>query len=254
MSSGQLNDSFLLESKVEKSNDEMPTTITKSGSLSSLTSLTSIISIDTSTVRIKKASLSVNYSICIKNSVLIINLISLENIKSVLKLNDCCVYVKLEVLFINSNENSEQKQMAKTRLLKNQSSPVYDELFEFRSSSGCDDLELIRIAFQICNSNSFGRDQLIGLKEHIIDKKDLTVMIHSEPFMFRMFSQCIDLLDAKENFQLGQIHVRLLYKKLTKTLCIHLIQATRLQIPLSYASNDKIPSKTFSSFFFYFFV
>jgi len=175
-----------------------------------------------------------------------INLISLENIKSVLKLNDCCVYVKLEVMFINS-KNVEQKQMAKTRLIRNQSSPVYDELFEFRSSSACDDLEWIRIAFQICNSNSFGRDQLIGLKEHIIYKKDLLLMIHSEPFIFRMFSQCIDLLDAKENFQLGQMHVRLLYKKLTKTLCIHLIKATKLQIPLSYANNDKIPSK----FYFY---
>lgn len=136
---GQLNDSFLLESKAEtdNTNEDMPIRI-KSGSLSSLTSITSIISIDTSTVRIKKASLSVNYSICIKNSILMINLISLENIKSVLKLNDCCVYVKLEVMFINS-KNVEQKQMAKTRLIRNQSSPVYDELFEFRSSSACDD-------------------------------------------------------------------------------------------------------------------
>ena len=50
----------------------------------------------------------VNYSICFKNSCLVINLISLENVKSTSNNNNnnsqLCVYVKVEVFFLETKK------------------------------------------------------------------------------------------------------------------------------------------------------
>lgn len=214
----------------------------ESSSSSSLASLSSIISTDNlSAVAIKKTSLMINYSLCYKhsNSTLMINLISLENVKSASKLTDLNIYVKIEVILLN--KSGEQKQLAKTRMIRNRTNPVYDELFEFKSTH--EDLINVKLLFNICNSNLFGRDQLIGFKEHSIEKKELINMEYKEPFLFRMYSQSADSIDAKDNFNLGHLQICLLYKKLSKTLSVHLIKANNLQIPLNYSNNDKIPSK-----------
>ncbi len=239
-SGGVNNNSFLLETKPNESIE-----FKKS---SSHTSLSSIISTDIikSDRDLNKSLLMVNYSICFKNSCLVINLISLENVKSTSNNSQLCVYVKVEVFFLETNNNEQKQliQLAKTRMIRNRSNPVYDEIFEFKSK--LDQLDEIRLVFSICNSNSYGRDQLIGTKEHLIDKKEMQSMINSEPFLFRMYSQCLNILDSNENFQLGQLQLCLLYKKQKKILSVHLLKAINLKMPLNFSNNNKIPSIHFN--------
>jgi hypothetical protein len=161
-------------------------------SSSSLSSLSSIVSQENlnriSAAESSRPNIIVNYSIYLNESSksLSINFISLENVRlpdalkpSHVQLN---AYVKIELRVNGQNKKME----ARTRLIKNKTNPIYDETFEFehlddmfeeqndsvdsKKPNGGNFLTLI---IKVCNSNQFGRDQLIGQVEHELNRDEL---------------------------------------------------------------------------------
>lgn len=191
--------------------------INSSASYASLNSLATILSND-QLPQHHTPNMILNYSLQLdphKQS-LNINLISLEHVKLPIALVqsniDLNVYIKIELLEPNRNiyTNISQKLCAKTRMIKNRSNPVYEETFEFTSlndlfqslvsenlneSSAC-----FRLVFNVCNSNLFGRDQIIGLCVHRFNKDDLADNFEVEKITSRIFSKKIDLVDSKVSF------------------------------------------------------
>ncbi len=236
-------------SKLRKSNNFLLKRLSNSASLpnslnnsnSSLNSLSKIVSnesLNIKTALIYKstnANLILNYSVYLKpeHKLLKVNIISLENLKSVLKVNDSGlnVYVRIELLSPKNARNQLIRKPAKTRLIRNRSNPIYDESFEFEKlddlfesfqankdslsiqnpndqtklSSSLSNSNVYRIVFYICNSNSYGRDQLIGQAVHHIQESDLirhedeaSKVVSSKQLAFpHIHSKKVDLVDAR---------------------------------------------------------
>lgn len=203
--------------------------VNSSTSYASLNSLATILSNDHLPQHCTP-NMILNYSLQldpIKRS-LTINLICLENVKlpmSLVQSNvDLNVYIKIELLEPNRDIYAKmaQKLCAKTRLIKNRSNPIYEETFEFNS---LDDLynsltnenldekaARFRLVFNVCNSNIFGRDQIIGLCVHTFKKDDLYLADNCqiEKSIPRIYSKKIDLVDSKVSF----LHFFIISKKI----------------------------------------
>lgn len=211
--------------------------LNNSASYNSINSLTTIISNENLTQSSKQElTMILNYSLRLneENKSLEINVLSLENVKlssSLVQSNlDLNVYIRIE-LDSSKSKFLLPKLNAKTRLIKNRINPVYDETFEFNNLAKLfdvlysDDLDtssnIYRLVFYICNSNLFGRDQLIGQSVHNIHKDDLinngdqyskvidnlTCSSHHQqidsvdheinPSLARIYSKKVDLVDSK---------------------------------------------------------
>jgi hypothetical protein len=146
-----------------------------------------------------------------KNKSLIIDIISLENVQMPTSLSttnnlELNIYVKIEILppkevtmmslhqqiVSTSNTSNNQssfipKISAKTRLIRNRPNPIYHETFELENLAfiydqllsheypADEDLNLFkcyRLVFNVCNSNLFGRDQIIGQTVHNLLRED----------------------------------------------------------------------------------
>ena len=143
-------------------------------------------------------NLILNYSLYLneKLKVLQVKVISLENVKLPESLSssniDLNVYVRIELLApLAHNIPITERKTAKTRLIKNRSNPIFDESFEFTNltdlfvnlMSSSDEINenseefkrnnSFRLVFNVCNSNLFGRDQIIGQTVHTVLKIDL---------------------------------------------------------------------------------
>lgn len=190
--------------------------INSSASYASLSSLATILSND-HLPKHHTPSMILNYSLHLdpNKQSLSIDLVSLENVKlpiSLVQSNiDLNVYIKIELLEPNRNiyTNISQKLCAKTRMIKNRSNPVFEETFEFTSLNDLfesligenldESATRFRLVFNVCNSNLFGRDQIIGLCVHTFKKDDLYLAdnFYPEKFIPRIFSKKIDLVDSK---------------------------------------------------------
>jgi hypothetical protein len=205
----------------------------------------------------KSSNTILNYSLNLSeaNKTLKLNIMSIENVylsNMMASTNqDLNVYIKIEML--TPIDNDPRKLIAKTRLIKNRKSPMYDESFEF---SNLDDLIIYlkdrqnqisnilcnsyRLMFNICNSNLFGRDQLIGQVIHSFTEDDFQI----ENNQCKIYSRKVDLVDSKPNdINLGQIHMSLIYNNDDKTIKLHLIKANDLKIPNIYSNTKKKISK-----------
>lgn len=158
---------------------------------------------------------------------LIINIISLESVQmppgslitnnNNLELN---IYVKVEILppkevtmmSINSSNGVSTsssassssllpaKITAKTRVIRNKSNPIYNETFEFDNLSFVFDrlveddgneinlYKCYRLVFNVCNSNLFGRDQIIGQTVHNLVREDCFIVNEYKKIMQRSAS------------------------------------------------------------------
>jgi hypothetical protein len=206
-----------------------------SASYNSLNSITTILSNDNlnlfnlnqtklmTAARLEQPNIILNYSLLFeeRRRALVVNIISLEHEHMPVSLtsssaassashNDLNVYVKLEILppkevtmaSMNANGSSQSslaslpKISAKTRLIRNKSSPIYNETFELEnlgfiydqlpSSSNANNnntvvpgssnevnlFKCFRLVFNVCNSNLFGRDQIIGQTVHNLLRED----------------------------------------------------------------------------------
>ena len=222
-------------------------------------------------------NLILNYSLFLQDklNLLQVKIISLENAKlpeSLASSNvDLNVYVRIELMAPLSTQQTltsvSERKTAKTRLIKNRSNPIYDESFEF---TGLRDLyanlastttnpveeesdefkrtKSFRLVFNVCNSNLFGRDQIIGQTVHTIlradlfnsefvnkaiivndnvnkcmsssssssssnDKKEVdadknNTMLMSLP---RIYSRKVDLVDSKVYFSMQNSYVRIVW-------------------------------------------
>jgi hypothetical protein len=207
---------------------------------------------------IKSSNMILNYSLHLNetNNTLKLNILSIENvyltnIMASTNHQDLNVYIKIEML--TPIDNDPRKLIGKTRLIKNRKSPIYDETFEFQN---LDDLIIYlkdlqnqksnilcnsyRLMFNICNSNLFGRDQLIGQIVHSFTRDDFQF----ENSQCKIYSKKVDLVDSKPNdINLGQIHISLIYNNENKTIKLHLIRANDLKIPNIYMNTKKKISK-----------
>jgi hypothetical protein len=186
-------DSFIESSCSKESRYNMYKAASLESDKCSVSSLKSILSSQSLTRLVSSPSdltkndstMIMNYSLCFnkKQKNLIINISSIENIS--LSKSDLSVYVKIELNFLESNKdnsNNENTRTGRTRSIKKQSNPVFEETFEFcldkemkslfnESKKSIDDL--FKITFNVCNSNVYGRDQIIAQHIHTLTLKDL---------------------------------------------------------------------------------
>ena len=208
---------------------------TASSSLTSLNSLSEVIS-NENLSKISEQNVTnmiINYSVRLNENTksLVLNLISLENIdipNSVIKSkSELSVYIKIDLSYQSKTEsNSSVAKTAKTRMIKSRSNPVFDETFEFDSFKFLFESDLdpdfesneIKLVFNICNTNLFGRDQLIGQHVHFLSKRDFlkfeekTNANNKCEYICRIFSQKADLLDSKVKILLKNSQVKLSQK------------------------------------------
>ncbi|RNA14772.1 hypothetical protein BpHYR1_047213, partial [Brachionus plicatilis] len=188
--------------------------INSSNSYASLNSLATILSNDHLPPH-HTPNMILNYSLQLEPNrrSLAIDLISLENVKLPMSLLqssvDLNVYIKIELLEPNRDiyANVAQKLCAKTRMIKNRANPVYEETFEFNCLNDLFDslanfvesAPRFRLVFNVCNSNIFGRDQIIGLCVHTFTKEDLYLAdnLDLQKSINRIYSKKIDLVDSK---------------------------------------------------------
>ncbi|CAF0708770.1 unnamed protein product [Brachionus calyciflorus] len=255
-------------------------------SYTSINSLSTILSNENLPQHNKMQNIILNYSLYLNplNKSLRIDLVSLENVKlpiSLVQSNlDLNVYVRIELLEPNceKNLNNLKKICAKTRLIKNRTNPIYDETFEFnnlnelfncllnesQNDSGC-----FRLVFNVCNSNLFGRDQIIGLCVHSLKQDDLTdnnnkslnvnkdtsysvVDMEKHPVCSKIYSKKIDLVDSKSSeVNLGQLQMSLCYDNKTKTIHIHILKAFNIQLPKYFLNSDKNPNSYIKIYMIY---
>lgn len=213
--------------------------------------------INNTTNQAKSSNTILNYSLHLSETSksLKLNILSIENVYLTNMMTstnqDLNVYIKIEML--TPIDNDPRKLIAKTRLIKNRKSPMFDETFEFHN---LDDLIIYlkdlqnqnsnilcnsyRLMFNICNSNLFGRDQLIGQIVHSFTRNDFQF----ENNQCKIYSKKVDLVDGKPNdINLGQIHISLIYNNENKTIKLHLIRANDLKIPNIYLNTKKKISK-----------
>jgi len=171
-----------------------------------------------------------NYSLHLNmaNRSLFVRVISLENVKFSSSSNllvdfnssntneTLNVYVRVELLSppINNVNNMRaiyQRKMAKTRSIKQRQSPIYDEAFEFRGGDELNELfdnlsmqqtsttNCFRLVFNVCNSNLYGRDQILGLAVHNLLACDLNNQSDDKSVDLppRIYSKKVDLVDSK---------------------------------------------------------
>ncbi len=151
------------------------------------------------------------------------------------------VYIRIELLSppaSTNNNNSHnirsihQRKMAKTRSIRQRQCPIYDEAFEFRGGDDLDELfanlstatqtttatssNCFRLVFNVCNSNMYGRDQILGLAVHNLLACDLNNRSKSEQSFIllnstdnnnnlvdlppRIYSKKVDLVDTKVRY------------------------------------------------------
>jgi hypothetical protein len=161
--------------------------------------------------RLEQPNIILNYSLYFdaRKKSLIINIISLEHVQMPASLtgssnSDLNIYVKLEILppkevTMGSISMSSQASLvphpplpkisAKTRVIRHKSSPIYNETFELENLSFIYDqlleseaavtadtvvnlFKCYRLVFNVCNSNLFGRDQIIGQTVHNLLRED----------------------------------------------------------------------------------
>lgn len=93
-------------------------------------------------------------------------------------------------------------RVAKTRQIKNRQNPVFDETFEFTDFRMQTEVESQKkpngLYVYVCNSNMYGRDQLLG--EYVQSLNEIELINQSERSLRRMFSRKIKILDPKVSF------------------------------------------------------
>lgn len=189
-----------------------------------------------SQIQLQQSNLILNYSLYLneKSKILFVKIISLENVKlpptSPTSYQDLNVYVRIDLLVPKDNKatntslnmNNVIRKTAKTRFIKNRSNPIYDESFEFDNlndlfeniaskSEQDDDKCSFRLVFNVCNSNLYGRDQIIGQTFHklskndlvnnefnkLVDKIDNTSLDLDKSCLSRIYSKKVDLIDSR---------------------------------------------------------
>ena len=176
-------------------------------------------------------------------------------------------------------------QLAKTRVIRSTTSPVYDESFRFKLPSRAalerDPNPLLLLTFSVCNSNRYGRDQILGRFVHSLDASIATEAPNStaeqnssssisrssaDSDSCQVFSRQLDASSSSSplhaaalsaanrsksttsaaSSNLGQLHLSLIYNSMSNTLVVHLIKATRLRLPDTYLNaSSKKPSELF---------
>ena len=140
------------------------------------------------------------------------------------------VYVRIELLSPPATTNNchnirsiHQRKMAKTRSIRQRQCPIYDEAFEFRGGDDLDELfanlstatqtttstNCFRLVFNVCNSNMYGRDQILGLAVHNLLACDLNNRSQSE----QSFILLINSTDNNNNNNLVDLPPRIYSKK-----------------------------------------
>ena len=189
-----------------------------------------------SQIQLQQSNLILNYSLYLneKARILFVKIISLENVKlpptSPTSYQDLNVYVRIDLLVPKDNKatntslnmNNVIRKTAKTRFIKNRSNPIYDESFEFDNltdlfeniaskSEQDDDKCSFRLVFNVCNSNLYGRDQIIGQTFHklsrndlvnnefnkLVDKIDNASLDLDKSCLSRIYSKKVDLIDSR---------------------------------------------------------
>ena len=172
------------------------------------------------------------------------------------------------------------KISAKTRLIRNKANPVYNETFELENLSFVyeqlnepdsinDEINMYkcyRLVFNVCNSNLFGRDQIIGQTVHNLLREDYFVNSEYKKIMesdvdsgrmkdttrqvnenvySRIFSKKVDLVveTRLNDINLGQLHMSLVYNSAAQCIKIHILKGSNLKLPKHFLNYDKIPSK-----------
>ena len=220
------DDDEIILNKMDLPHSSSSTLVKSSSSLNSITKIISTDSINTLTTvePNHRPSPIFNFSICYNSvtSTLFVNVISLENLPSVeARALDLNVYVRVEIKLPNSylsrfTSNSKEleainaylNKMAKTRSIRSNVNPVYDETFEFdnfrylseMANDGDDDGEAdnhFRAIFLICNLNQFGRDQIIGQLEHkFLASELLLTESNRQSYACRIYSNKLDLINT----------------------------------------------------------
>jgi hypothetical protein len=173
-------------------------------SSSSLSGIVSQENLNRISAEASRSNTIVNYSIYLNesNKSLVLNLISLENVRlpDALKPNQVQlnIYVKIELQI----GRQDSKMEARTRLIKNKTNPIYDETFEFEhldlmfneqeksaADMMMDDERCLKLVIKVCNSNQFGRDQLIGQVEHQLSREELSKSNRCQDQLFSRSAQ-----------------------------------------------------------------
>ncbi len=135
------------------------------------------------------------------------------------------------------------KKCAKTRHIKSRANPVFDETFEFVNYClGSEDNPDCGLFLYLCQSNAFGRDQLLGQHVQSLDTDEL---VNREAVELRkMFTRAVEVLDlqACEEAELGRLKVKLEYRPEANLIGLHVLRASDLRFPKIYLNSDKTPS------------
>lgn len=235
------------EANLEEDKQNKRNSIKSSASQYSLNSFVSNKNI--SRVFIEQKNLIMNYSILVneKQNVVTLNIISLENLRSSNTMDwkiidNLCVYILIEMRFTDKDGNQVNKT-ARTRLIKNRANPVFDETFEFDLFQFTDKNAINQgLFFYVCNSNSFGRDQLLGEHTQGLHADDL--INEENNLLRRMFSKKVTIINPKayNESHLGQLHYTLCFKKAANSIYLNIQSGKDLKMSKIYLNSEKVPS------------
>ena len=155
--------------------------------------------------------MTINYSIFLneKNKTLVLNVLSIDNVhysigsatRTPHLLAELNIYVKIELSSSNQIKKFVKKS-AKTRLIKSTLNPIFDETFEFSylkflfdTENNNEDSGELKLLLSVCNSNPFGRDQLIGEIVQDIARPDAFNNENGTLYLKQIFSKNINLVD-----------------------------------------------------------